>query len=72
MYLREVQDVQDIGIDDPSGNGIIPILSESVHFNETGEYPSGYWGIDGDEPWLQYHKSVFLNQHGDPPLIWSF
>ncbi|KAF8956934.1 hypothetical protein BDZ97DRAFT_1848960 [Flammula alnicola] len=59
LYLRELQDVQDIGIEDPSGNGIIPILSESLHYSDRGTYmTTGMWQIGGTEPWLDYRTSV--------------
>ena len=59
LYLRELQDVQDIGIDDPSGNGIVHVLSESIHYKALGEYvTSGMWMIGGDEEWLEYSKCV--------------
>ncbi|KAH9479322.1 tRNAse Z TRZ4, mitochondrial [Psilocybe cubensis] len=59
MYLREMNAVQDIGLDDPSGNGVVPVLSESVHYNSRNGYTGqGIWHIGGDEPWLDYTTSV--------------
>jgi ribonuclease Z len=47
--------VQDLGLNDPSGNGIIPVLSESMHYRKTGAYiTTGTWQIGGDEAWLDY------------------
>ncbi|KAF9478239.1 hypothetical protein BDN70DRAFT_58947 [Pholiota conissans] len=59
LYLREMQDVQDVGVDDPSGNGVVHVLSESLHFHQLGSYVTqGMWQIGGDEDWLEYNKSV--------------
>jgi hypothetical protein len=55
LYLRELSDVQDLGLNDPSGNGIIPVLSESMHYRKSGAYiTTGTWQIGGDEAWLDY------------------
>lgn len=55
LYLRELSDVQDLGLNDPSGNGIIPVLSESMHYRTNGAYiATGMWQIGGDEAWLDY------------------
>lgn len=55
LYLRELSDVQNLGLNDPSGNGIIPVLSESMHYRKSGAYlTTGTWQIGGDEAWLDY------------------
>lgn len=54
LYLRELSDVQDLGLNDPSGNGIIPVLSESMHYNTDAYITTGMWQIGGDEAWLDY------------------
>lgn len=47
--------IQDLGLNDPSGNGVIPVFSESMHYNSRGAYSGqGVWHIGGDEPWLDY------------------
>ncbi|KAF9525128.1 hypothetical protein CPB83DRAFT_860056 [Crepidotus variabilis] len=59
LYLRELSDVQDLGLFDPSGNGVIPILSESLHFRNTDSYPTtGMWQVGGDEAWLDFETSA--------------
>jgi hypothetical protein len=57
LYLRELSDIQDLGLDDPSGNGVIIIMSEALHWKQTGAYQtSGMWQIGGDEPWTDYQQ----------------
>ncbi|PPQ90050.1 hypothetical protein CVT25_006290 [Psilocybe cyanescens] len=59
LYLREMSAIQDLGLNDPSGNGVIPVFSESMHYNSRGAYSGqGVWHIGGDEPWLDYEASV--------------
>lgn len=62
LYLREKSDIQNLGIDDPSGNGVVTILSEAIHWTRPREYmTNSMWRIGGDEPWLdirQYAVSV--------------
>lgn len=55
LYLRELSDLQDLGLDDPSGNGVIMIMSEALHWKQSGAYQtSGMWQIGGNEPWTDY------------------
>ncbi|KAJ3514157.1 hypothetical protein NLJ89_g2531 [Agrocybe chaxingu] len=62
MYLREMSDVHDLGLTDPfnpSSNGVIPILSETLHYRSVGKYlTTGMWQVGGDEPWLDFQTSV--------------
>ena len=48
--MRELQDVQDIEIDDPSGNGIVHVLGESI--------TSGMWKISGESRRDSYSKCI--------------
>ncbi|KAG6839604.1 hypothetical protein C0991_000997 [Blastosporella zonata] len=58
MYIRELSEIQDLGLDDPSGNGVIPIMSESLHWKNTGVYQTyGMWQVGGNEPWTDIEKS---------------
>ncbi|KAF8887345.1 hypothetical protein BD779DRAFT_1527626 [Infundibulicybe gibba] len=58
LYLRELSDIQDLGLNDPSDNGIITVMSEALHWRETGAYQTtGMWQIGGDEPWTDYAAS---------------
>ncbi|RDB18569.1 Ribonuclease Z, mitochondrial [Hypsizygus marmoreus] len=58
LYIRELSDMQDLGLNDPSGNGVIPIMSESLHWRKTGAYQTGgMWQVGGDEPWLDFQLS---------------
>jgi ribonuclease Z len=36
MYLRELHEIEDLGFDDPSSNGVIPVLSDVLHWKQTG------------------------------------
>ncbi|CAA7269249.1 unnamed protein product [Cyclocybe aegerita] len=62
IYLREMSDVHDLGLTDPfnpSSNGVIPILSETLHYRSVGKYlTTGMWQVGGDEPWLDFQTSV--------------
>ena len=47
--------MQNLGLDDSSGNGVIPILSESLHYAARGKYTGqGIWSVGGDEPWVDF------------------
>ena len=35
LYLHEYSDIEDLGLDDPSGNGVKCILSDSMQGNNT-------------------------------------
>ncbi|RXW24848.1 hypothetical protein EST38_g1005 [Candolleomyces aberdarensis] len=68
LSLREMQALEYLGIQDispsesmepDSGNGVIPIMSEALHFKRPGVYTySGPWGIGGTEPWLDVNRST--------------
>ncbi|KAG6909380.1 hypothetical protein DXG01_000823 [Tephrocybe rancida] len=58
LYIRELSEIQDLGLDDPSGNGVIPIMSESLHWKNTGVYQTyGMWQVGGSEPWTDIEMS---------------
>lgn len=55
LYLRELSDVQDLGLFDPSGNGVISVISDSLHDRASGSYlTTGLWQVGGNEPWLNF------------------
>ncbi|KAH0583074.1 hypothetical protein H2248_010964 [Termitomyces sp. 'cryptogamus'] len=59
LYVRELSEIQNLGLDDPSGNGVIPILSESIHWKNAGVYQThGMWQIGGSEPWTDVNLSL--------------
>ncbi|PPQ65164.1 hypothetical protein CVT24_011027 [Panaeolus cyanescens] len=63
LYLRELSDVQDIGLNDPSGNGVISVLSDALHYQRSGRYmSSGLWQVGGTEEWLDYDLSIKHSQ----------
>ncbi|KAL1738920.1 beta-lactamase-like protein, partial [Schizophyllum fasciatum] len=52
LYLRELQQLQDLGVDDPAGNGVYGMLSEGLHWRNTGSYHiNGRYTLGGSEPW---------------------
>ncbi|KAG6818817.1 hypothetical protein H0H93_001378 [Arthromyces matolae] len=58
MYLRELSDIQDLGLDDPSGNGIVTVMSEALHWKSQGQYMTyGQWQVGGSEPWTDIRLS---------------
>ena len=52
MYLRELSYIQDLGLNDPSGNGVVQIQSEALHYRRTEYATGGMWQVGGNEPWL--------------------
>jgi hypothetical protein len=70
LYLREVQDIEDLGIDDPSGNGVISIMSESLFWKKHTEYQKfGRWAVLGSEPWLDFDEYVSFITSYSLPII---
>ena len=78
LSLREMQALEYLGIQDispsestepDSGNGVIPIMSEALHYKHPGAYTYlGPWGIGGTEPWSDVERcDFFLLSH--LPLI---
>ncbi|KAF8159401.1 hypothetical protein B0H34DRAFT_703302 [Crassisporium funariophilum] len=64
LYLREQSDIQDLGLHDPSGNGVISIISEALHHRSEGSYHnSGRWAIGGNEEWVDYGTSLENARH---------
>ena len=59
LYLRELSDVQELGLFDPSGNGVISVISDSLHDRASGSYvTTGMWQVGGNEPWLDFQTRV--------------
>lgn len=55
LYLRELSEIQNLGLFDPSGNGVIPVISDTLHDRAIGSYlTTGMWQIGGNEPWLDF------------------
>ncbi|KAF9006200.1 hypothetical protein BDQ17DRAFT_1352945 [Cyathus striatus] len=51
LYLREMSDVMDLGIDDRSRRGVIPIMTEALHWRKPEAYNTGgMWQVGGTEP----------------------
>ncbi|KAJ7173690.1 hypothetical protein C8R46DRAFT_1083687 [Mycena filopes] len=58
LYLRELSEIEDLGLDDPSGNGVVTIMSDALHIKRSGEYVyHGMWRIEGAERWTDYERS---------------
>lgn len=57
MYLRELSDIQDLGLNDPSGNGVVQIQSEALHYRRTDYATGGMWQVGGNEPWVDREAS---------------
>ncbi|KAJ6581025.1 hypothetical protein B0H19DRAFT_1060707 [Mycena capillaripes] len=43
LYLREVSDIENLGIDDPSGNGVVSIISEMIYVAPRNFAERGDW-----------------------------
>ncbi|TFK75060.1 hypothetical protein BDN72DRAFT_758625 [Pluteus cervinus] len=84
LYLRELSDLYDLGLDLEdeslsSGSfkktaGVVPIMSDALHFRRTGVYMTvGKWRIGGDEPWTDFERSqVAVRQLCDALGLESF
>ncbi|KAF8075182.1 hypothetical protein FPV67DRAFT_1476334 [Lyophyllum atratum] len=58
LYIRELSDLQNLGLDDPSGKGVVPVMAESLHWRNTGAYQThGMWQVGGSEPWTDFETS---------------
>ncbi|KAK7437378.1 hypothetical protein VKT23_018623 [Stygiomarasmius scandens] len=63
LCLRELSDVQNLGLFDPVENGVISVMSPALHWRESNAYPtSGMWQIGGIEPWLDINESKMHGQ----------
>lgn len=57
LYLRELSDLQDLGLDDVSGNGVQTIMSEALHWKQTGAYQTaGMWQVGGTDSWTDIDR----------------
>jgi ribonuclease Z len=57
LYLRELAEIEDLGLDDPSGSGVVTVISDALHIKRSGEYlHHGMWRIEGSEPWTDYER----------------
>ncbi|KAJ7813157.1 hypothetical protein B0H14DRAFT_3751159 [Mycena olivaceomarginata] len=56
LYLRELANIEDLGLDDP--NGVVTVISDALHIKRSGDYLyHGMWRIEGSEPWTDYQRS---------------
>jgi len=52
LYLHEYSDIEELGLDDPTGNGVKCILSDSLFYKKSNP-PKSF----GDQfPWLDVPK----------------
>ncbi|KAK7031531.1 hypothetical protein R3P38DRAFT_2924192 [Favolaschia claudopus] len=59
LYLRELSDIEDLGINDPSGGGVVTVISDALHIKRSGDYLyHGMWRIEGTEPWTDFQRST--------------
>lgn len=56
LYLREQSDIEDLGIDDPSGSGVISILSDSLNFRGPMIARYGKWQLKDDDEWMNNER----------------
>ncbi|KAJ7272678.1 hypothetical protein B0H12DRAFT_1043818 [Mycena haematopus] len=58
LYLREFANIEDLGLDDSSGNGVVTVISDALHIKKSGDYLyHGMWRIEGTEPWTDFQRS---------------
>jgi ribonuclease Z len=68
LYLRELSDVQNlgiamdhvVGIEKPSlGSDVVAVISDALHWMQTDAYQTtGMWRIGGIEPWLDIQRQA--------------
>jgi ribonuclease Z len=57
LYIREYSDLQDVGLEDVSGNGVVTVMCEALHWKRPIAYQtSGMWQIGGDEGWTDMQQ----------------
>ena len=54
LYLRELNDLEDLGIDREDGTGVVTILSDALNWRD----PHVYGSDVGNEPWMDFDLSV--------------
>ncbi|KAJ7065274.1 hypothetical protein C8F01DRAFT_737448 [Mycena amicta] len=58
LYLRELSQIEDLGIGDSSSSGVVTVISDALHYKKSGQYVThGMWAIEGAEPWTDYERS---------------
>ncbi|KAH8083328.1 hypothetical protein BXZ70DRAFT_1073609 [Cristinia sonorae] len=57
LYTSELNDLEDLGVDDPTGNGVIPILSDSLNFRGPYVAKYGKWQLKDGEKWMDHQRS---------------
>ncbi|KAF9059057.1 hypothetical protein BDP27DRAFT_1407846 [Rhodocollybia butyracea] len=58
VYLRELSDLEDLGLFDDDGAGIVTVLSPALHWKQSNDYvATGMWSVGGTEEWLDLATS---------------
>ncbi|CAL1709190.1 unnamed protein product [Somion occarium] len=58
LYLQEFSDLEDLGLNSPDGNGVIPVLSDALSWRPARKYLGGV--ASENQPWLDQNKSRAL------------
>lgn len=58
LYIQEVNDLEDLGLDNSDGNGVISVLSDALSWKPPRPYPGGVQVEKQD--WLDHNRSRAL------------
>lgn len=58
LYIQEVNDLEDLGLDNSDGNGVISVLSDALSWQPPRPYPGGVQVEKQD--WLDHNRSRAL------------
>ena len=59
LYLRELSEIEDLGLDEPSGNGIVSILSDALNCRGSQAVRYGKRAKQDAEPWMDIERYIF-------------
>jgi ribonuclease Z len=61
IYLRELSDLEDLGLNPLQSNGVVTVISDALHWKGRNAYHShGVWAVTGSESWLDLCRSQRL------------
>lgn len=50
MYLRELSELEDLGLDNLDGNGVVPLLADALNWRSPLPYDTVI--VPAEEPWM--------------------
>ena len=52
LYLRELSDIEDLGLEDKDGSGVVTILADALHWKGPGTQSPRF----AEEPWMDIER----------------